>query len=443
MSYFYVKNSLGTRTTGGGLTKQTGSFTSLGAASVYAKIEDAITDGATSGDFICVSDAHQYSATSAHITYSGPTTGGDFLYIISVDDANCDTYSKATAYQEKTATASYDIGVSSGIFMYGIYLETADQITLTYSMYFYECTFYHTNVSYINVNGDGIGAVFRSCVFSPAANNYMQISGGSVVQLFGCTVNWTTSLTWQGYGNGGGTIIAKGCDLSSISGSVINSAGSYYSGDDAIQAHIIGCKLHASASFANEDLLSINQRVHASNSSDSSAAAEYQIHLTARGGVLNDETSFYRDGSTAFPSATKISLKCVTNTYATRSSPFWFDMPSRYSALSSTSTDKISIYLLTSATLYDSDVWAELVYPDGTNKQLYTFLSTMHGNVLDTNGTGLTANTETWTGRTTENRYQIDLDTSGDAGADCVPIIRVYVAKASSTIYFCPTLGLS
>ena len=57
-------------------------------------------------------------------------------------------------------------------------------------------------------------------------------------------------------------------------------------------------------------------------------------------------------------------------------------------------------------------------------------------------GTTLTTNTEAWTGRTTENRYQIDIDTSGDAGADCVPRIRLYIAKASSTIYLDTTVDV-
>ena len=66
---------------------------------------------------------------------------------------------------------------------------------------------------------------------------------------------------------------------------------------------------------------------------------------------------------------------------------------------------------------------------------LGNFITTQNTDTLAA-GTALTANSDTWTGRTAETRYQIDIDTSGDAGADSVPIIRIYVAKPSIAVYF-------
>ena len=61
---------------------------------------------------------------------------------------------------------------------------------------------------------------------------------------------------------------------------------------------------------------------------------------------------------------------------------------------------------------------------------------------MDTNGTALTTDTgSTWKDGASDlagyNEYYIDMDTfTNDPGSDGYPIIRVYVAKASTTIYF-------
>lgn len=446
MAYFYVKNSLGTRTSGGGLTKQTGSFTALGAANVYAKITDAITDGATSGDYICVSDAHSVSNATGYI-YLGPTSG-DLLYYVSVADANCDTFAKASAVQEE-ATSSGSLAFRGRINCSGMYFKSSSQINMAINntmLVFDRCDIELAGAGdYIFFYGDGCACYSYDSTWIGAAGSNFGISGGSVFEMIGGSfTGWTDLFNYTTGGNGGATGRFYGVDLSSITGYLVEDGGSNPLLTDTTNITFSGCKLNASLTgFWNETKANLNQRITVANCSSSSSAAEYQYHQGGYGGAVDDETSIYRDASTAFPGTQKISLKCVTNTNATKAAPFWFDCPTRYAELSSTSTDLLSIYILSSATLYDSDVWAEVIYPDGTNKQTPNFISTRHADVMDTNGTELGTNTEAWTGRTAENRYQIDIDTSADAGADSVPIIRLYVAKASATIYFCPTVGLS
>jgi hypothetical protein len=176
------------------------------------------------------------------------------------------------------------------------------------------------------------------------------------------------------------------------------------------------------------------------NSSDTSAAAEYQYYYRAGQSQVEDETGIYRDGSTAFPSGQRISLKCITGADIAPSMPFEFEAPTRFAELSG-AADTMRLYLMSSSTLTDVDVRVEAWYPDGTVKNQYNLVENANFDPFAT-GTALTTNTEAWTGRTTENRYQIDLDTAGDAGADCVPIIRIYVSKPSTTIYFDTTMDL-
>jgi hypothetical protein len=244
------------------------------------------------------------------------------------------------------------------------------------------------------------------------------------------------SITTQGFIGGGAVIELIGMDLSICDGVLFKDVGGNIAADDIIHITIANCKMHANVTVLNESLRSSGQRVLMTNSAATSAAAEYQYQYTTRGGDVNDETSIYRDNSTAYPSGQKVSLKCVTDAVASAAFPFAFDFPTRYAELSNTASDTLRIYILSSATLYDSDVWAEVIYADGTNKHEPNYLSTRHDNILDTTGTTLTTNTESWTGRTAENRYHIDIDTStADPGADCYPTVRVYVAKTSATIY--------
>jgi hypothetical protein len=79
-------------------------------------------------------------------------------------------------------------------------------------------------------------------------------------------------------------------------------------------------------------------------------------------------------------------------------------------------------------------VWAAASYPDGTNPQTpNTALSVAAAADPFRTAGALDTNTETWTGGLTY-LYHIDIPISD--GADCYPTVRVYVAKASATIYF-------
>ena len=105
--FYYVKTdgvNDGTKATGA-LTKQSGSFASLGVSAYYPTIAAAITGGAGAGDYICCSDAHSYTST-VNIAINGPayaTTPPQPLIIVSVSDTNCDAYS-AGAIEQTTGT---------------------------------------------------------------------------------------------------------------------------------------------------------------------------------------------------------------------------------------------------------------------------------------------------------------------------------------------------
>lgn len=451
-NYFYVKSggTLGVNDDTPYSSVQTGSFAGLTTSNYYPDISTAITAGTktspfTSGDYICVSDAHS-KTYSADTTYQGPTTG-DYGYIVSVDDSNVDA-EKAPASAQETTASTYDF-----IFKGRLYFKSFSISGATWYYYsddtndivWEDCNYAYTGSSYwLIVTGFALIS-FRNSTLSLSSGADSFCSDGSNIEFIGCTFTGVTDLFNTSTGIQGGLHASfVGCDLSSVTGYLVANGGNDSTNDDALKITYSGCKLNAEEpGFVAEVFKRQYQRLIVSNCSGSSAAAEYQYHVTAFGGVLNEETSIRRDGSEAYDSGQQISYKIQTNTDASRAMPFWFDYTARFVALSSSVSDVITIYILSSATLYDSDIWAELVYADGTNKHTPNFISTRHTDILDTNGTELTTNTEAWTGRTAENRYQIDIDTSSDAGADGPVEIRLYVTKPSATIYVCPSVGLS
>lgn len=442
MAYYYILNT-GSSTTAGGTTKQTGAFSGLAATAVYASISSAITYGATSGDYICVSDAHSYTGS---LVYTGPASGA-YLNIVSVDDANCDQYAIAASAQE-VPSAGGDTSINNRISLNGIYISAYDDLKIGggHTVRTENCTIEveGTNDKLLSLVTDAAGIFCINCTFIAPVSATVNITNGSSVEVYGGSISGgILSLITSSFQAGGGRAKFIGVDMSTLSGTLVNGAGGAEA-DNGFTVSFEGCRVNSGVTFNNESLASLNQRVTAANCGSTGDEGEYQYHAEGFGGAVDDIDTIYRDGSTAFPGGSKTSLKCVTLSTADPSAPFWFDFPTRYAELSNTATDTLRIYLYSVSTLYDSDVWAEALYQDGTTKPIYNFLSSRHGEPLDTNGTELDTNTESWTGDAgTENYYQIDLDTfTNDPGADCVPIIRLYVAKASATIYFCTSVDL-
>lgn len=446
MAYFYVKSGgSATGDAGRATSQRTGTFAAMGGSAYYATLTAAMaaTTTPTSGDFILVSD--QSSAAASAVGATGPSSG-DALYVISVDDTACDTPKAATSANE--GSTGSDTYLGGHWYIEGVYLVTGDDmgpgLTANSAWNIEGCTLDATGTgdNVIFATGDGQMVRVMNSTLTGHTAAQMNITAGSTVELLSCTITGLTDyITNGGFINGGGTLRIDSSDLSSITGTLIANVGNDATNDDNFEVYITNCKTNASLTgFTNETFVHTGQRVVVAGCG-SDAGAEYQFCTIAAGGRVDEDTGFYRDSSTAFTSGQRISLKCVTDSLASYGMPFLFDYPSRFVDLSDSASNVLSVFILSSSTLTNKDIWVTLLYADGTNLHVRNQLSSRHANVF-TSGTTLSTNSETWTGRTTENRYQIDLDTSGDAGAGCVVAMRVHVAKPSATIYICPTLGL-
>jgi hypothetical protein len=455
MAYYYVKSG-GTAAAGADAGRytsaQTGSFATLGAANYYGKIVDAIGAATppVAGDEIRVSSSHSLT-TGSTITYTYSTTA--VISVVSVDDAACDAY--LAGAKEDTTQTVYVRGKSSH---YGMTYENSYQhscLSPNSSARYENCTIRlsGSNVP-LQAGADGVvSELINTTIYCSATTGGINLGYGHLINWVGGALTAATTAAYLvrvSATEGGGVLNVTGVDLSVVTTALLNH-GATQTTDDTLIVRIHGCKLASGVAYFSGSLTNPGTSILVTNSSDTSAAAEYQYYYQDYFGYVDDDTVIYRDESTAFPSGQKISLKCVTTSAASSYAPFAFDVPARYCALSSASTDTIRIYfaVTNTITLTNKNIWAEVIYPDGTNKNVYNRVTSRITDIIGT-GTAWTddSGSSTWKQSSGAadlsgyNEYRMDITTSGDVGADCVPVVRIYIGEPSATVYIDPTLGL-
>lgn len=447
--WFKVKDDGTASGDAGRVTSQpTGSFAADGIANHYASVSAAMaaTTPPVSGDFIIESDLHVF-ALSSTTSYVGAWVNN--IFIISVDDANMDDGRTSGNFGEETQTTSGQNIVIENVFMSGNKLNTGNDIIFRKNCKFDDGILSSdgTDDKSVSTDTDGTAILITNSEIEINNANGIPVHVSNAVTItiintiFSSTVGDVPYITEGGFGNGGGSLIILGCDLSTVTGTLIKDIGSTQAVDDYLDVRFDMCKLASGVAFTNETFKNFAHRALFTRCSDISSTAEYQYHLHAFGGDVDDDSAIFRNESPAFTDSNqKISYKIVTNSDASLGSPLWFDMPlNKWSVLSSASTDTLRFYITSNTALTDKDIYIEISYPDGTNKQTPNFLTSAPatvGGTLDLMATGTTLTTDgtsTWTGGLS-NLYQIDLDTSVDGGADTYPIIKVYVTIPSVTI---------
>lgn len=181
---------------------------------------------------------------------------------------------------------------------------------------------------------------------------------------------------------------------------------------------------------------------------------------------IHDYYGFAEDNETVYVSAGEdyygltvdFSYAITTSAYCSHLNAFVIELPTRAIDLSSTSSNEIHFDIITANTLTDADIGIFVEYDDGTVStqvnRAFSFPPVSGSEIMDPTATG-TELTKTgglsstdWTGEGTissPNYYRISVDTSGDAGAACVPRIRIEVYKPSLTdpIFIHPQLSVS
>lgn len=464
-NYYYVKSTLtGTGDQGRYTSQQTGAFpTGTGG---YATLEDAVnaTTAPADGDYICISDASAYSGTQAYRfdTASDYTSSaGKGVTVITVSDSNCDQSAVASTAQEYITGGASDwfpLDTQGAVHAYyGVYAKCDDDIgigTGSVSARFVKCKFEVTGAGdAIGLDGTALGTtgdiVLIDCelAFGDASAVATGAYGTSLLMQGGsCTGSATTFLTFL-FWAGGSFLTFRGVDLAAFTTALVNEDSSSANFDSGY-VDFRRCRLASGVSICHAStVLKWGQIVRATNCAHDSTA-EWQFFWREEQCEAEAVSSTYRNQSVAWPitgSKTSIAIDVATSGNTSPMRPFIIDLPSRYSALSASATDEVTVYLSGESGLTDKKVWIELIYPDGTNSHVpnQVFSSGAPFDPFAT-GTALTSDTgSSWTSGGAAN-YRISVNTGTvDAGTSCVPIIRLYVQGLSSTLYVDSQVDLS
>lgn len=454
MAYYYVKTG-GTATGDDGreaTTPRTGSFGSMNANTYYANLSDVLsvpTTAVAAGDTVYISNSSnsQYGVAT---TLTFPTSG-TAVTVVSVDDANVESYSVGA--NESCSGTNLDLSLIGYASFYGLYFTPSDDLLITNFRggLFEDCVWdFRVDSANIPVISTNSNAILKNCnILLSSAGGSVDIDVGSIFEMYGGSIehNGSTGTLFASATASSGTTLVRlvGTNLSEIASTLVASIGG--GTDRAFKAEFHRCLLSTSlTAYTNEIFNNGASRMKVTNCGDSndSPVIEYQYYEAAAGGDAEAITSTYRNQSVPFPlSGDRVSIMIDTATGAmvNRGFYFWFEPPVRYCRLSNESSDNLTFYLSCNDTLTNADIWIDVYYPDGTNQYTTRVVTSAPTNIL-TAGTTLTSDTgSTWTSGGS-NKYKITLNTSSNPGADCVPMIRVFVAKRT-TIYLDTQVDLS
>ena len=476
--HFYVSSAHGTNTGATETTyatRQTGAMSSLTAGNVYASLYACLGNptGPVDGDFIYI--AHNHSHTETTLAYdevyvNGSGAIGDAgVNIYSVDATAIDEYLPG-AYEALTSTKDWNFKYRDAVF--GVSLEGEDNTIAISggptSLMFQDLTLTIGNGSgdYCIYNGpDGPSVLLRNVdiVCQNVGNDLSYMGRGSYLEMLGGSISGsglTELLNSVDSNNGGAKMRFVGVDLSSQSGALVGSTTA--SSLDQLEITLVRCQLHASLTFPSfADMVSEKFRVSLLGCDDSTGGALHRFLVMDGNGMARNNDSCYVTGDEAwFGGSAKSSIEVLTATDCGAIKPFRFELFGQYVDLSSTSTDKVTINLVTDSTalsLTDTDISASFVYPDGTTqvtpRLIGSTASAASGSpFMDPLAAGTTLATSAlgagdWTGEpASANFYKLELDTSGVPGEEGPISIEIEVRKAgigAGELYISPQIVLS
>lgn len=234
----------------------------------------------------------------------------------------------------------------------------------------------------------------------------------------------------------GALITVRGVDLSALGSgnTLVNVAGT-----NIDRYRFENCKLGSSVAITTGTLAGIGGPEVSLVNCDS-GDTNYRYQITNYAGTISQESTIVRTGG-ASDGTTPISRKMVSTANSKFYSPLisdpvivWNDTPGSYTATIEVVTDNV--------TLTDAEAWAEVEYLGTSGFPLSLFAKDRATNILSTPA-NQTTSSETWTttGLATPVKQKLAVAfTTAEKGPVAV---RVHLAKASTTMYFCPKVDVT
>lgn len=416
----------------------------------------ALTDA---GNTIFVSDAHAYStASNISITFDG-TIGSPVKVICGDDVAEPPTAVTTTGSETSTAgTLTLTGPTAAGAYVYGMaftsyllqYIGSAASGTFTLDNCAFSVTHPDSTTQGINFgttgsHSTGLVIVKNSTVSLTTVGAGLATGTGNVVldNVTLLTAQTTFIKTVGVDARGGGVVLVTGCNLSAAA-AACNLVGAANGGKVIFR----NCKLPASwtGSLLGSTPAGAGFRVSMYNCD--SADTNYRLKIQDYAGTIDSETTIVRTGG-ASDGTTTLAWKMATRANASYPLvPLVSDEIVRWNnTVASAITATVEIVhdsqgAGTGSDFQNDEIWLEVMYLGTSGVPLGSFISSAKANVLAT-AADITNSTETWTttGLTTPVKQKLSVTfTPQEKGFIHA---KVYLAKASKTVYVDPKITVS
>lgn len=446
-------------TAGTTTTDNTVTWTSLGAASNFAAFAapharianaDAATWQTVVPATIYISSGHAATQATAITLAGGQGTAAKPNKYLCVSNATAPPTSVTTGASE-TCSGAADLIISgfgyySGISFLAGSAANVSSFELGGSSAFYlvfeNCTFKLNNTnssSALGINASGIlnacGLSLNTCTIifgsvsqsiKPFATVNTFITGGSIA----LTGSSPSSCFLFSNSSGGGTTTIRDCDLSGLGGPIVTMTG-----DSTALVIIENCKLSANApaNGASSSPGAIALKVH---NSDNGSKNYRFFEQTYMGSSQQETTTINTAG--ASDGTQGISFKAISTANSSFSQPFQLPEITQWQNTTG-SSHTATVEIAGANTLTNGDIWMELEYPGSAS---FPIGSTVSSRVADaiTAVSNVTTSAASWGGSPAHTQKLQVIFTPQMKG----PIkARIYVAKASTTVFIDPLITVT
>jgi hypothetical protein len=401
--------------------------------------------GSMDNDIIYMAKDHQESGAS----FSLADTGSGFTTrprVYSMNRTGPVYDPQTTSYNFKATSGDITWAATDYVDWYGVYFEATDGLLSLGTVYtmFQDCTFHisaATSAKYVT-NLDSIHAI--SCTFKDSSNAYhvsYYLDSGSTFEVLVDSVyesleTSTTSNTGLLRVHPRGQVLGGKVTTSNSNASAFTNAGRV-------------CHVETDVPFSSLIDSGGGFDLHAElYAVDNSGASYGRDWMTGIGheflGDVQPTTALYRSGGWVdTPSNTPLSWKCSPRGSVVDVNYRWLRTAPISGRLDTTGSKTFTAYCLhTYTNLYTSDFGFWLFYQGTANSVRWHYVSTLEDDP-ESATTALTADTSTWTGRTTETRFKLSKTVTINTPGEWMMLFVARSYESGKFIWICPKVEIT